>query len=134
MRKLLPAVAALALSACGPAEPDPVPRVLSVVPEGEGIAPDAPGISVRFSEPVDPSGVEDGRFVALAAEADAKPAATAAALPPLEPPGTRLVSCGLRVGPKAEFSVDEPMANSSRLVLPTDPAPAAARRCTTVAS
>ncbi len=79
MRKLLPAVAAFALSACGPAEPDPAPRVLSVVPEGEGIAPDAPGISVRFSEPVEPSGVEDGRFVALAAEADAKPAATAAA-------------------------------------------------------
>ena len=24
---------------------------------------------------------------------------TAAALPPLDPPGTRLVSCGLRVGP-----------------------------------
>ncbi len=79
MRKLLPAVAALALSACGPSEPDPAPRVLSVVPEGEGIAPDAPGISVRFSEPVETSGVEDGRFVALAAEADAKPAATAAA-------------------------------------------------------
>lgn len=80
MRKLLPVVAAaFALSACGPSEPDPAPRVLSVVPEGEGIAPDAPGISVRFSEPVEPSGVEDGRFVALAAEADAKPAATAAA-------------------------------------------------------
>lgn len=79
MRKLLPVFTALALSACGPPEPDPAPRVLSVVPEGEGIAPDAPAISVRFSEPVEPSGVEDGRFVALAAEADAKPVATAAA-------------------------------------------------------
>ena len=65
---------------------------------------------------------------------EAKPAATAAADPPLDPPGTRLVSWGLRVGPKAEFSVDEPMANSSRLVLPTTTAPAALRRCTTVAS
>ena len=63
-----------------------------------------------------------------------KPAATAAAEPPLEPPGTRLVSWGLRVGPKAEFSVEEPMANSSRLVLPTTTAPAARRRSTTVAS
>ena len=27
-------------------------------------------------------------------------------------------SCGLRVGPNAEFSVDEPIANSSRFVLP----------------
>ena len=63
----------------------------------------------------------------------AKPAATAAAEPPLEPPGTRLVSWGLRVGPNAEFSVEEPMANSSRLVLPTMTAPAARRRSTTVA-
>ena len=58
----------------------------------------------------------------------------AAALPPEEPPGTRLRSCGLRVGPNAEFSVEEPMANSSRFVLPTMTAPAAASRSTTVAS
>ena len=64
----------------------------------------------------------------------ANPAATEAALPPLDPPGTRVGSWGLRVGPKAEFSVLDPMANSSRLVLPTNTAPAAARRVTTVAS
>ena len=64
----------------------------------------------------------------------AKPAATAAALPPLEPPGTRVGSSGLRVGPNAEFSVLDPMANSSRLVLPTTIAPAARSRSTTVAS
>src|SRR5215469_7185805 len=64
----------------------------------------------------------------------ANPAATAAELPPDEPPGTRVRSCGLRVGPNAEFSVEEPMANSSRLVLPTNTAPAAASRDTTVAS
>ncbi len=64
----------------------------------------------------------------------AKPAATAAAEPPLDPPGTRAGSCGLRVGPKAEFSVDDPMANSSRFVLPTTTAPAALSSSTTVAS
>src|SRR5215213_11630423 len=64
----------------------------------------------------------------------ANPAATAAALPPLEPPGTRVGSWGLRVGPNAEFSVDEPMANSSMFVLPTMTAPAARSRVTTVAS
>ena len=64
----------------------------------------------------------------------AKPAATAAALPPEEPPGTRLRSWGLRVGPKAECSVEEPMANSSMFVFPTNTAPAAASRLTTVAS
>jgi hypothetical protein len=64
----------------------------------------------------------------------ANPAATAAAEPPLEPPGTRDGSCGLRVGPNAEFSVDEPIANSSRFVLPMITAPASRRRATTVAS
>ena len=47
------------------------------------------------------------------------PAATAAADPPLDPPGMRSSAHGLRVGPNAEFSVDEPIANSSQLVLPT---------------
>src|SRR6266513_5609318 len=51
-------------------------------------------------------------------------AATAAAEPPLEPPGTRDKSHGLRVNFTAEFSVDEPMANSSRLVFPNGIAPA----------
>ena len=64
----------------------------------------------------------------------ANPAATAAAEPPEEPPGTRSGSCGLRVAPKADVSVDEPMANSSMLVLPITTAPASARRVTTVAS
>ncbi len=63
-----------------------------------------------------------------------KPAATAAALPPDEPPGTQPGSWGLRVGPNAEFSVELPMANSSRLVLPIATAPAPASRSTTVAS
>ena len=52
-------------------------------------------------------------------------AATAAAEPPEEPPGMRSRSQGLRVGKKAEFSVDEPMANSSKLVFPVMTAPAA---------
>ena len=64
----------------------------------------------------------------------AKPAATAAALPPDDPPGTFVGSCGLRVGPKAEFSVELPMANSSRFVLPMMRAPASFSRRTTVAS
>src|SRR6202046_3389829 len=61
-------------------------------------------------------------------------AASAAALPPPEPPGTRSVSHGLRVGPYAEFSVDEPIANSSMLVLPRIGIPAARSRAVTVAS
>src|SRR5213596_3183860 len=61
-------------------------------------------------------------------------AATTAADPPLDPPGVRSAAHGLRTGPYAEFSFDEPMANSSQFVLPTMTAPAASRRWMTVAS
>ena len=64
----------------------------------------------------------------------ASPAATAADDPPPEPPGMRERSQGLRVVPNAEFSVELPIANSSRLVLPSGIRPAARSRATTVAS
>ncbi|MNG35404.1 hypothetical protein D3C84_1221270 [compost metagenome] len=46
------------------------------------------------------------------------PAATDAAEPPLEPPGTYSVFHGLRVAWKLEFSLDPPIANSSIFNLP----------------
>src|SRR3954452_9480115 len=64
----------------------------------------------------------------------ASKAATAAAEPPPEPPGMRVVSHGLWVGPYAECSVDEPIANSSMLVLPRIGRPAALMRWVIVAS
>src|SRR5918998_2175079 len=54
----------------------------------------------------------------------ALPAATAAAEPPDEPPGTRPRSHGFCTGPNPEFSFDDPMANSSWFVLPRTGAPA----------
>ena len=45
-------------------------------------------------------------------------AATAAAEPPLDPPGIAARLQGFRVGPKADVSVEEPIANSSMFVLP----------------
>ena len=62
------------------------------------------------------------------------PAVTAAAEPPPEPPGTREGSQGLRDGPYAEFSVEEPIANSSVFVLPSSVRPAALQRSATVES
>jgi hypothetical protein len=59
--------------------------------------------------------------------------ATAAADPPPEPPGIRSRSQGLWVGPYAECSVDDPIANSSMLVLPSITVPAAWSRSTIVA-
>ena len=64
----------------------------------------------------------------------ARPAETAAAVPPPEPPGTRSGSHGFRVGPYAEFSVDEPIANSSVFVFPIVGSPASRQRAATVAS
>ena len=61
-------------------------------------------------------------------------AATAAAEPPDDPPGTCAVDQGLRVGLKALFSVEEPMANSSMFSLPSATAPAASSRAVTVDS
>src|SRR5688572_3545597 len=61
-------------------------------------------------------------------------AATVAAEPPDDPPGTQPRSQGFFVGPNAECSVDEPIANSSRLALPTNTAPASRSRATTVQS
>ena len=46
------------------------------------------------------------------------PAATAAAEPPEEPPGTLSSPCGLWVIWNAEFSQEEPIANSSRFIFP----------------
>ena len=50
-----------------------------------------------------------------------------------EPPGTRSRSHGFSDGPNAEFSVEEPIANSSWLVFASSGAPASARRATDVA-
>ena len=66
-------------------------------------------------------------------------AATAAAEPPDEPPGTSGVLAprlrhGEITGPKYEVSFDEPMANSSLLVLPSSTAPSRHRLAVTVES
>ena len=61
-------------------------------------------------------------------------APTADADPPPEPPGMRVRSHELRVIPYAECSVEDPIANSSMLVLPSKIMRASRRRATGVAS
>ena len=67
--------------------------------------------------------------VSVAVAPMAMRAATAAAEPPEEPPGTRRLSGslardqGFSTGPKAEVVLDDPMANSSRFSLPRKTAP-----------
>ena len=72
--------------------------------------------------------------VSVPVAAGVRRAATAAAEPPDEPPGTRVLSQGLLTLPMALFSLDEPMANSSMFSLPSVTAPAAASLLTMVAS
>src|SRR5437879_13229800 len=62
------------------------------------------------------------------------PAATSAAEPPDEPPGTRVLSKGCSVRPYVECSVEDPIPNSSQLVFPAISAPAALSFATAVAS
>ena len=111
-RRTLAVLLAALVAACGPAEPDPSPRVLAVLPEGEGVVPDVPGIQVRFSEPVETSGVTDGRFVALAEEADAHAVATAAGSVTGVGPGAAVVPGRVRLSAGAtvaELAPDAPL-------------------------
>ena len=64
----------------------------------------------------------------------ASPPETAAADPPPDPPGTRDGSHGLRDGPNAEFSLEDPIANSSVFVLPSRRSPCVLQRAATVES
>ncbi len=58
------------------------------------------------------------------------PDATAAAEPPLDPPGERDRSCGLRVGPWNRGSVEPFFPSSGVLVMPSTITPAARARAT----
>ena len=66
--------------------------------------------------------------------AGARPAATAAAAPPLDPPGVRVVSHGLRHGPFSSDSVTAVIPSSGVFVFPITTKPASFSRRTTAAS
>ena len=59
------------------------------------------------------------------------PAAMAAAVPPLDPPGNRARSYGLRTGPKVALLLVAPKAGSCMLFLPSTIAPASIKVSTT---
>src|ERR1039457_4731682 len=83
-----------------------------------------PYVGVTPTTPQKDAGWRMDPPVSLPSDTTAVPCATTAADPPLDPPGTRSGARGLRTGPKAEFSVDDPMANSSQFVSPRIPPPA----------
>ena len=81
MSRALAAATAALLAACGPGLPEPLPRVVSAWPTGAAVSPDEVVAAVEFSDPIDPAGVADGRFLALAREADTRAVVAAAEAP-----------------------------------------------------
>src|SRR4051812_4088430 len=75
-----------------------------------------PYVGFTPTTPVNDAGCRIDPPVSVPSAPTASPAATAATDPPLEPPGTRERSHGFRVSLILEFSVDEPIANSSMFV------------------
>ena len=84
--------------------------------------------------PQSAAGIRTDPAVSVPSAPGTSPPATAAPLPPLEPPQIRSVSHGFRAGPNASLVVEAPQANSCVLSFPTTTAPAARSRATTVAS
>ena len=94
----------------------------------------SPGVVRRPTSPQKAAGF---RTLAARSEPSANgiiPAATAAAAPPLLPPGVSRVSYGLRVGPNTGLNVCDPAPNSGALVFPITTAPACLSRATYGAS
>ncbi len=82
------------------------------------------------TSPLNAAGMRVEPPPSLAVPKGMRPAATAAAEPPLEPPGVRSVFQGLRVVPHALVCVNATVPNSGAAVLPTGTAPAARSRAT----
>ncbi len=103
-----------------------------------------PYVGLIPTMPVSAAGWRIEPPVSVAVAARQRSAATAADEPPEEPPGTSLSVAsppclpwrrhGDTTGPKALVSLDEPMANSSQLSLPSITAPAFHRLAPTVDS
>ena len=93
-----------------------------------------PYVGLRPTTPQSDAGCRTEPPVSVPSAQTTSPAATAAADPPLLPPGTVSRFHGLCTGPNAEFSFDDPIANSSQFVLPTSTAPAPDRRVHAVQS
>src|SRR5262245_50101789 len=84
----------------------------------------SPSVGLRPTTPQAAAGIRIDPPVSVPIVASPIPAARLAPDPPLEPPGDRDGSWGLRAGPNAESSFVVPKANSCRLVLPRKTAPA----------
>src|SRR5829696_2940685 len=86
------------------------------------------------TSPENPAGMRVDPPPSEAVPIGTMPAATAAAVPPDEPPGVRVTSHGFRVTPHAFVFVKLSVPNSGGAVFPTGTAPAARSRATWIES
>ena len=93
-----------------------------------------PNVGFRPTMPQHDAGQRIEPPVSVPGAAATMPDASAAPDPPLEPPGTRVGSCGFLHEPKCGFWLVVPQASSWVASLATVTAPAAANRATTSAS
>ena len=99
-----------------------------------GVRGTRPLCGLRPKTPQQAAGIRIEPAPSTPIAAGTRPAATAAADPPLDPPGVRSTSQGLRVTPQVIDSVNGHSPSSGMVVLPTTIAPASRRRRTTSAS
>src|SRR5256885_2175482 len=97
---------------------------------GRGAIDTRPRLGLRPTSPQHDAGIRIEPPPSLPLASGTILAATAAALPPDDPPDVRDGSNGLRVGPNRRGSVIGRIPNSGVFVLPTTIAPAARRRRT----
>src|SRR2546426_6843448 len=99
----------------------------SSLPPAAGYIGTRPKVGFRPTRPQKLAGMRIEPAPSEPSASGANPAATAAAPPPVDPPGVRVGSQGLRDSPNSGLSVEPRQANSGRLVRPTKMAPAARR-------
>ena len=92
-----------------------------------------PQLGLKPTTPQQDAGRRIEQPVSVAMPMSQRPAASAAAFPPDEPPVVRPGSRGFWTVPYQSFWLVTPQANSCRLALPTTTAPAATSRSTAVA-
>src|SRR4051794_11220431 len=108
--------ASVTVRAIGPAW-ETVPNALG------GHSGTRPKVGLSPGNPLKPHGMRIEPAPSLPSASGTRPAASAAALPPLEPPGVMAGSHGLRVMPYSGLSVTPFQPNSGDVVWPTSTAP-----------
>src|SRR5262249_58270616 len=119
------AAASRTVRAIGPALPSPS------APDTEGAGETRPRDGLIPNRPQQEAGIRIEPPPSLPWASGASPAATAAAAPPLQPPGVRDASHGLRQSPFSSDSVTAIVPNSGVFVLPITTNPASRIRRTT---